>query len=341
MPVWLYEAGPESDIVVSSRVRLARNLSGELFPSLLDKKGADGVLDKVKKTVFSKKADFELKDFSLLSPIEKAALAEKRLCSVELAESGIGALIVSRDETISIMVNEEDHLRIQCLLPGQQLQAVLAKAGEMDKMLGEKLGFAYDDRLGYLTSCPTNVGTGLRASLMMHLPALELAGQMPGIVHTVGQMGQTVRGLYGEGSSANGCLYQLSNQVTLGVSEEDILNSLDATARSVMEKERALSSSLHRQRGLVLEDKLWRSLGIAKSARVLDTAEFMSLWSDIKWGASLGIFKNIDLAVLHNLMMEIQPATLQLAAGKPLEAQDRDAYRAEVVRRAIEQIINK
>lgn len=339
MQQWLIEAGPEADIVISSRARLARNLEDTRFPSMLDAKTAGEVNERVKKAVFSKPGmDFSYRMMAELPPLERQSLVEKRLCSTELAESETGALITSRDEKISIMINEEDHLRMQCILPGFQLKPAYDTVMELERMLGAKLRFAYDAKVGYLTSCPTNVGTGIRVSLMLHLPALTMTGQISQVIRMVSQMGLTVRGIYGEGTQAQGHLYQLSNQITLGFSEEEILTSLCMTARSVIDKERQLRDNIMQKQGLVLEDRVWRAYGVMAHARILETQAFMDLWSDVKLGAALGLIKNVDLVMLHNLMMDIQPASLQLSAGCEMEPANRDACRAQKVRLAMKTI---
>ncbi len=336
MQQWLIEAGPEADIVISSRARLARNLSDTRFPNMLEPKAAADVNERVRKAVFAKPGtDMTYRTMAEIPPLERQALVEKRLCSAELAESAIGALITSRDEKISIMINEEDHLRMQCILPGFQVKPACDTVMELEGMLGAKLHFAYDPRIGYLTSCPTNVGTGIRVSLMLHMPALTMTGQISQVIHMVSQMGLTVRGIYGEGTQAQGCLYQLSNQITLGFSEEEILTSLCMTARSVIDKERQLRENIVQKQGPALEDRAWRAYGVLAHARILETQAFMDLWSDVKLGAALGYIPDVDLVTLHSLMMDIQPASLQLSAGHEMEPAGRDAYRAGTVRRVM------
>jgi protein arginine kinase len=236
------------------------------------------------------------------------------------------------------MVNEEDHLRIQGLLPGMQLERVAGLAYELDDKLGANAEYAFDSQLGFLTTCPTNTGTGLRASVMMHLPALSVAKRISNIVQGVGKFGLTVRGIYGEGSEALGNLYQLSNQVTLGRSEDDIIKMLTGVAAQTAANERAVRKKLITQDRAALEDRLLRSLGIVSSARLMDATELMKRYSDLRLASSLGIIK-LPLIELDRLMMDMQPASLNVSSGRELNEREQKQYRAEALRKKIPELI--
>jgi len=277
--------------------------------------------------------DFLFVDLNTLDPIDKQALVEKHLISPELAESNKeSAAVISKDEKVSIMINEEDHLRIQAMFSGMQLDNAWKLCDKVDTLFEEKLEFAFSKNYGYLTSCPTNLGTGMRASVMLHLPALVMTGYIGGILEACGKLGMAVRGLYGENSEASGNMFQISNQITLGLSEEEIISSITNAASQIIEQERNLRNEIYKQDTYRLEDRVYRSFGIFSNARIISTEECLKLLSDVRLGVVMGIIKNVDISLLNEIMLLIQPATLQKIEGKPLSPEERDIKRAEIIR---------
>jgi protein arginine kinase len=254
------------------------------------------------------------------------------LISPNLTESKKGAVILSENEDISIMVNEEDHLRIQCLFPGLQLIEALHVANTLDDWIEKKVDYAFDEKYGYLTSCPTNVGTGLRASVMMHLPALVITQQISRIVPAINQLGLVVRGIYGEGSEAQGNILQISNQITLGKTEQDIVEDLISVVSQVIERERAAREILIQQSKIRLEDRVFRSYGILANSRIIQSKEASQCLSDLRLGIDMGIIENVSRSILNELMILTQPNFLQQYAGKELGPDERDSRRAALIR---------
>ena len=323
--------GPEGDIVLTSRVRLARNLAGRPFVNRATLEQDNEVLEQVRAALEGWQEPMSCVPMSGLEKAKRQSLVERHLISQELTGIESGALILNPEETVAIMVNEEDHLRIQSLQPGYQLRAAFEAANAVDDALEASLDFAFDEEWGYLTCCPTNVGTGMRASAMMHLPALALTRQIGTVLSTLGKIGLTIRGIYGEGTDALGCVFQVSNQVTLGVSEEDILRRVSTAVESIVRNERFARNYLREQRGADLEDKLWRSDALLTHARKLSGQEFMNFWSDAIMGASMGILP-VEVGKLLQALEQCQAATLTVRAGQEMEAAQRDHYRAERVR---------
>jgi len=326
--------GPDNDIAVASRIRLARNIAGTPFPAV----ASDDQLKAVKhllRSVAQRSSAFgewkyaELKSFS---PLHRQMLVERHVISPYHAEHAErGALIQSSDGTVSIMVNEEDHVRLQVIYPGFQLSEAWEFADGIDDFLESELDYAFSEKRGYLTACPTNVGTGLRASVMLHLPALTYSDHIKKVVAAVGKFGLAVRGLYGEGSDVLGNLYQLSNQITLGQSEQEIISHLQDVTRQIIRQERK-SRELAMESRIKLEDRLFRSYGILANARSISSHEAMERLSDVRLGIDLGLIKGIDAGILQELMVGIRPAHLQESAGKDMSADERDVYRASLIR---------
>lgn len=333
---WYIESGPESDVVVSSRVRLARNFKDFPFPFRMKEDDEEAVQKRAKEIMVEKENNidkFEFIDMQKLSPVERQMLVEKHLISSELAGSQMkSGVILSSDEKVSIMVNEEDHLRIQCLFPGMQLDSAWNLCNDIDNIFEESTDFAFDENLGYLTSCPTNIGTGIRASAMLHLPALTMTGYIRGVLEVCGKLGITVRGMYGENSEAMGNMFQISNQVTLGQTEEEIITNIKNIANQIISQERMLRKELHSQNPFRFEDKIFRSLGILSNARILSSEESFKLLSDVRLGVDMGIITNIDKRTINEILISIQPANLQYLVGKQLHAAERDIKRAELIR---------
>lgn len=324
-------------IVVSSRVRLARNCADYPFPPRLGTDEAIKVVNIFKSAIIDSKDNLSKKlifiDSTKAPKLEKACLVEKHLISRDFAsKSEVTGLIISKDEDISLMINEEDHLRIQSILEGLQISKCWGNCNLIDNIIEENVEYAYSDELGYLTSCPTNVGTGMRVSIMVHLPALTILGYLKNVIETVNKLGITVRGLYGEGSEFMGNLYQLSNQVSLGQPEEEIITKIEVIAQRIIEQEMLARERLLGTR-IQLEDRVFRSYGVFTSARILSSAECMKLLSDVRMGIELGIIENISMEVINELMIITQPANLQKYYHSTITTPtDRDIKRAELIR---------
>ncbi|WP_409273014.1 protein arginine kinase [Neobacillus sp. SCS-31] len=342
---WMNNEGPEADIVLSSRIRLARNLDEYNFPALLTSEEGQAIISKLKEmvdgpglTAFGK---LELLSMQELQPLQKRVLVEKHLISPNLAEdSPFGACLLSENEEISVMVNEEDHIRIQCLFPGLQLTKALEAANVIDDWLEGNIKYAFNEDHGYLTSCPTNVGTGLRASVMMHLPGLILTQQINAIIPAINQLGLVVRGIYGEGSEALGNIFQISNQITLGKSEEDIVEDLNSVVSQLIAQERSAREALEKTSRIQLEDRVFRSFGILSNSRIIETKEAARCLSDVRLGIDMGYIKNISRSILNELMILTQPGFLQQYAGGPLRPDERDIRRAGLIRERLKLEMN-
>ncbi len=336
MESWYIEKGPESDVVMSSRVRLARNFKDFPFPFKMSREEGEKVVQKVKDAIFNSSiatTDFEFKDMQKLNPVDKQVMVEKHLISPNLAAGRVeSAAIISGDEKISIMINEEDHLRIQCLFSGLQLDKAWDLCNKIDSLLEENIDYSFSEKFGYLTCCPTNVGTGIRASAMLHLPALTMTGYIKGMLEICGKLGIAVRGIYGENSEASGNLFQISNQITLGQTEEEIINNITNIGNQIINQERVLRTELYRQNPFRFEDKIYRSLGTLSNARIISSEESFKLISDVRLGVDMGIIKNIDISRLNEILLMIQPANLQMSFSKPLSPDERDIKRAELIR---------
>ncbi len=337
---WMSAEGPESDIVITSRIRLARNLNGLPFPHLMtDQEKAEKVWDTIRNGL-KNAPDLEMISMNKLSDLERQMLLEKHLISPEHAEavSPYRGIIINKTGSIAIMVNEEDHLRIQCLLPGLQLNQAYRYADDVDDLLEKNLEYAFDEQWGYLTSCPTNVGTGMRASVMLHLPALTMTNQKGAVFNNIAQLGLTVRGLYGEGTEALGNFYQVSNQITLGQTEEDIINNLWTVTLHVLDQERNTRKRLQEEMKHQLEDKVWRSYGLLTHARVITSNEVLALLSDVALGVDLKILPPIPRRIMNELMVAIRPAHLQAAGGRKMDTAERDVFRAQVIKRILSKV---
>jgi protein arginine kinase len=338
---WMSQEGPDSDIVLSSRIRLARNIENAQFPTLFNNEEAKEIIQLFEQVfadkIYGRYGRLELLKMNELQPIQKRVLVEKHLISPHLAEdSPFGAVLLSENEEISIMINEEDHIRIQCLLPGFQLFEALEVANELDDWIEQYIDYAFDEQFGYLTSCPTNVGTGLRASVMMHLPALVLTQQLNRIVPAINQLGLVVRGTYGEGTEALGNIFQISNQITLGKSEEDMVEDLKSVVKQLIAQERSAREALMKTSGIQLEDRVFRSYGILANSRIIESKEAAQCLSDVRLGIDLGYIKNISKNILNELMILTQPGFLQQYAGGALRPEERDIRRAALIRERLQ-----
>lgn len=338
---WMESDGPEANIVISSRVRVARNLAGIPFPHLLDPEKSMEVINEVKAAIEKEAAgrigNLEVTLLKDLSPLERQILVDKHLISPDLLNNfQFKAVAIRDDEAVSVMINEEDHLRIQCILSGLRLKEAWTIADNVDDGLENTLNYAFSEKLGYLTSCPTNTGTGLRASVMLHLTGLKITNQLGGVFNAISKLGLTVRGLYGEGTEALGDLFQISNQITLGQSEEEIINNLISLTRQILAQEQASRQALYRDRREVIEDRVYRAYGILKHARILTLEETMHMLSDLRLGIELKIISGVQDRLLNELMVKIRPAFLIKTAGREMSKGQLDAARAGLIRKEFE-----
>ncbi|OIK12606.1 protein arginine kinase [Bacillus sp. MUM 116] len=337
---WMRQVGPDSDIVLSSRIRLARNFEDYKFPTLFSHEEAKEIIANMEEVLkiesIPKFGQMELIKINDLQPLQKLVLVEKHLISPLLAEdSPYGAVLLTENEEVSIMVNEEDHIRIQCLFPGLQLIEALEASNEIDDWLESHIQYAFDEKQGYLTSCPTNVGTGLRASVMMHLPGLILTQQINRIIPAINQLGLVVRGIYGEGSEALGNIFQISNQITLGKSEEDICRDLKGVVSQLISQERSAREALRKTSNIQLEDRVFRSYGVLSNSRIIESKEAAKCLSDVQLGIDMEYITNLPQNILTELMISTQPGFLQQYAGGPLRPHERDIRRATLIRERI------
>lgn len=332
---WMTGHDAETSVVLTSRVRLARNLADSPYPGWARKGQRRKVMSTIRDhvnelTPMKNGFSHELSD---LDSLQKQVLVERHLISREQAARNEGsATVVNRKQSLSLMINEEDHLRIQAILPSLNLEEAYRLAHEIDQGLEGKLAFAFDSKWGYLTACPTNLGTGMRASAMLHLPALVLSDQIGQVLKGIGKLGLAVRGLYGEGTESLGNLYQISNQSTLGESEEEILHRLTKVIKDVSRYETQARLKLFKEDPLMLRDRIGRATGILTYARIISSKEALNHLSMLRLGADLEILPSSLLESCDRLFMETQPAHLQWTAGKKLEPDARDAMRAQMIR---------
>jgi protein arginine kinase len=332
---WLRSEGPHHQIVVSSRVRFARNIRNFAFPGWAKKSERLQILETIKPKVeeLSEMAEAFSVFSQDLSALEKQVLVERHLISREHAAKGVGsAVVMNKKQTLSIMINEEDHLRMQAIRSGLQLKSVFKMIDKADSELETRLDYAFHQQLGFLTACPTNVGTGMRASAMVHLPALVLSEQINQVIQAVNKIGLAVRGLYGEGTEALGNLFQVSNQTTLGEKEEDIIERLNKVILQIIEHENNARQLLIQKKSTTLLDHIGRGYGILRHAYSMNSKEALNLLSFMKLGIDLGFFPEEWRVSIDELFMETQPAHLQKGSQQKLAAEERDALRAEIVR---------
>jgi protein arginine kinase len=339
---WLEGSGPHADIVLSTRVRLARNLQAHAFaPRIRDAERLQ-ILDQVRQVAENftgLKGGISL-DLNGLTPLSRRILLERHLISKELTSEGDtpsrgSGLILGPRDTIGIMVNEEDHLRLQALLSGLCLRDAYKRVDRLDEELGDQLPYAYHQEFGFLTSCPTNVGTGLRASILVHLPGLVLTKEIGKVLQGISQVGLTFRGLHGEGSEVVGNFFQVSNQTTLGKGEEDLLEHLEKIVAQVIHLEQNARQVLLRDAPAVIEDKIWRAYGLLRYARSLSFDEVMNLLSGVRLGVSLNLLSGLRVYTLNKIMIYAQSAHLEQAAGRSLSESESDLHRATYVRRVL------
>lgn len=342
---WLNGEGPNSAIVLSSRIRLARNLKNLPFSPWANNEYLKIIADEVAKealgTSFFKKELADIIEIGALSSLDKQFLLERHLISNEMVTGRDGLLITEHKEMLSVMVNEEDHLRIQILSSGLSLLSCWQVINQADNELSQNLDYALSLELGYLTACPTNVGTGMRASVMLHLPALTLSNQINQVLKAASQLGLAIRGIHGEGTEAIGNLFQISNQVTLGRSEEEIVDSIERVTNQIIGYEKNAYKILLKQKGPAIEDKIFRAYGILKNARILSSKEAINLLSLLRLGISMGFLKEISLARLNELLIINQPAHIQKIRGRQLKEEERNIARASIIRQKLLTVPNE
>lgn len=334
------QQAPYDDIVVSTRIRLARNAIQYPFSTTMSEAEATELIDETERQLNGLKG-FRFGRVGQADALTRTALVEKHLISPALASHPRTGLFISDDEQISVMVNEEDHFRIQTLLPGLQLEEAFRIAKQVDQLISERFKIAFDDTLGYLTTCPSNVGTGLRASVMLHLPGLVLTNQIQGYVKHLRQLGFAIRGRYGEGSDASGRMFQLSNQRTLGASEDMLITDYQFAVEALIEAEQAARKGLLEMYQEELEDRLYRSYGILTSARLITAREATERLSDVRLADGLGLDVNLAPNVFHHLLVSLQTGFLQKHFGNQLTSRERDIERAHVIRQMLTEQKNR
>lgn len=335
---WLKGTGPNSDIVISSRIRLARNLEKSPFPHWANKNKSEQTekliedairgIDYLKNTSVFKLAEMD--------PIDKQFLVERHLMSLEHAQkSDHKAVAIDDDEIVAIMINEEDHIRMQVMQSGFNIYEAWDIIDKIDDCLAKELSLAFLSDWGYLTACPTNTGTGMRGSVMLHLPALVMTRQIDRVLAAIAKLSFATRGLYGEGTQATGNFFQISNQVSLGHSEEEVIGNINGVIRQIIEQENQAREALLSRNKALLEDRISRSLGILKSAYIITSQETTELLSMVRLGSDLGLIKDLNRRTINELFIITQPAHLQKMEGKKLSQQERDVKRAEIVRKKL------
>jgi protein arginine kinase len=333
---WLRGSGPMSEIVISSRIRLARNLAGSRFLCRMTRHQRQAAEKRIRETILSSQLSPQTLyvDLESAPEVDRHLLVERHLISKQHATcEGARGVAIGENETLSIMVNEEDHLRLQVLRSGLQLEEAWEQINAVDDKLESQLDFAFHDRFGYLTACPTNVGTGIRVSVMLHLPALKLTGEIDKVFRAAKDMKLAVRGLYGEGTEATGDFYQVSNQTTLGRTEQEIISDFKhVVIPRIIDYEHHARRLLVNERTTALDDKVHRAIGLLRSARLLTSEEVMFLLSHLRMGVNLGRLSGIEIRTINELLLLTQPAHLQKLQGRKLEGDHRRAARADFVR---------
>jgi len=332
---WINGDGEESSVVLSSRIRLARNISGVKFPNSADTETREKLLQLFDSAVHKSEflQDGEFYRTSGMDRTNSSFLVERHLISPTMLDHLDGSgVYIATSEQVSIMVNEEDHLRIQALTSGLEMDRTMELASQYDNEVGRLLEYDYDSDFGFLTACPTNVGTGLRASVLIHLPGLVLTREIEKVIHKVTKMGLIVRGFYGEGTDVLGNLFQISNQTTLGQSENDILEAIERVTRTIIADEATARNRLKEEAYDQISDKIWRAYGILKHARVLSSEEVMNLLSAVRLGLAMGIIDTVSIATINDILLLSQPAHLMKYYGEEMDVDRRDIVRAEMVR---------
>ncbi len=333
---WLRGSGPEADIVISSRIRLARNLADYPFISRATRQDRTQIEDALRERILSIEASGDLLYLNVeeLEGVDRQFLVERQLISREHAESqGARAVAIDEREKFSLMINEEDHLRMQVMQSGLDLESVWEQVNRLDDLIEEKVTYAFHEQLGYLTACPTNVGTGMRVSVMLHLPALVITRQIDKVFRSLQKISLAVRGLYGEGSQAMGDFYQISNQITLGRSEADLIRQIADIMPVIIDYERQARDFLIKESRENLHDRVSRAYGILCRARTISSEETLHLLSSVRMGVNLGLLPDLEIAAINQLFIHTQPAHLQKLSGTELSTSDRNIERARYLRR--------
>lgn len=326
---WYLEDGKDSDVVVSSRIRLARNIEGMKFARVASDEELNNILELIKDSKIDRSLHFiKLED---LDTIMQNSLVEKHVISKDLLAMKNAGILLNNNEDVAVMINEEDHLRIQVMKPGFNLDEALSEASKLDDKISEKIKYAYNEKYGFLTACPTNVGTGLRASVMLHLPALRITGKIDRVLDVVNKVNLNVRGVYGEGSEAIGDLYQVSNKASLGLSEEEIVNNVKGIVQKLIEQERKAREYL-KGKGIEFEDKVYRAYGSLMYAKKMSYSECAKLISIVRLGINMGIIDEIDNKKLNEISIFTKPATMQKCLKKELNAEERDEERGKLIK---------
>lgn len=335
---WYLQSGKDSDVVLSTRIRIARNIADIPFVSKCTKNDFLNVLNRVQDIAPSIGYGLKFLKLSDMDEITKLSLIEKHLISPEFAidKNNVEAILINEEENICIMINEEDHLRIQVLASGLDIENALNLAIEIDKKLETLLNYAYSDKYGFLTACPTNVGTGMRISTMVQLTALTLTGNIRKVLEVVNSFGMNIRGIYGEGSESQGNIYQVSNKQSLGISEQEIANNLKVITEKIIEQEKLARKYLCKEE-VELEDRVYRAYGILVNCKKISADECRKLLSDVKLGTDLGIIQELNDLKVNKLNLYTKPANLQKYVGKEMDSYERDLKRAEVIKQIIKE----
>lgn len=333
---WYLQSGKDSDVVTSTRIRIARNIKNNKFGNRASKEEKEQILSKIENILPKIGYGLNLIKLKDIDDLTKLSLIEKHLISPDFAVNyqDTGAILINNDENICIMINEEDHLRLQVFASGLELDNSLNLAIEIEKVIGNLVNYAYNDKYGYLTQCPSNVGTGLRASVMVHLPALTATGNINKVLDVANNFGMNIRGLYGEGSNSQGNMYQISNKQSLGISEKEIINSIKLITNKIIQQERTARKYLAKK-SIELEDRIYRAYGILTNCRKISSEEAKKLISDVKLGTDLGIIKEMNDLKVNKLDLYTKPANLQLYLGQILEDKQRDIARADAIKKIL------
>ena len=336
MSNWYLQSGKDSDVVISSRVRFARNLMEYNFPSKYVKDESKSVFEKLEEITPSLGYGLKFLKLDNIDDVTKISLMEKHLISPDFAMNSRPnkAIMINDEENICIMVNEEDHLRIQVFTAGFELENLVGLISEIDDKLSELVNYAYDENFGYLTACPTNVGTAMRISIMCHLPALTITGNINKVLRAVNNFGMNIRGIYGEGSESKGDVYQIFNNQSLGLSEKEIMKNVRTITEKIIEQERLARKNLTKK-PIDLEDRVYRAYGLLTNSRKLSSDECKKLLSDVKLGTDLGIINEINDAKVKKLEIYTQPGNLQKYSGEQLNSFDRDIKRCEIIKKIV------
>jgi Arginine kinase len=336
MDKWYDDSNLDYSIFISSRLRLARNLSEYPFSIVLDQSHVHEIIDKTLNAIKSAPDEFRFINIDDISNIEQLANFEQHnISQYFLQDKNPRGFLINKNESLSIMINEEDHIRIQSICPGDNIYKAFELSDNIDDILSEKLDYAFDNDFGYLTSCPTNVGTGLRASFMLHLPMLEKTSQLKNLIQIISKFGMTVRGLHGEGTQPMGSIYQISNQITLGKSEQDIIKNLRNVTQQIIDQEIKLRENALKEKKLEMEDKIFRSFGILSNCKIINTLEAMSLLSDVRLGYCMGLDVPKFKFNIYKIMMNIQPGLLQKNYGRRLDETQMNEARADYIKKML------